>query len=258
MDFAADWPAFALPDPVALWWLLGAALAGGLARGFSGFGAALIFVPLASVALGPRAAAPLMLLVEVLAILVLTPAAWKLADRPQVGVLALGAAVGTPLGAAILLRADPLALRWGVTAAVLGLLALLISGWRFRGRPTVPATIGVGLVAGLLGGVAMVSGPPVMAYLLGQPGNARSVRASFGLFLAAGGILAGLTYVATGLLTTALAAPFLVVLPVYGLGIWLGTRIFGLASERSFRLGCYAMIALAALLGLPLWDGILR
>ena len=121
-----------------------------------------------------------------------------------------------------------------------------------------PATLGVGLMAGLLGGVAMVSGPPVMAYLLGQPGNALAVRASFGLFLAAGGVLAGLTFAATGLLTMALAGPFLVALPVYGLGIWLGTRMFGLASERSFRLGCYAMITLAALLGLPLWDGILR
>lgn len=258
MQWLAEIPQGGIPQGAALAWLLAAALAGGLARGFSGFGAALIFMPLASVALGPRAAAPLMLLLEVLAIAILTPAAWKLAHRPQVGVLAIGAAVGTPLGAAILLRADPLALRWGVTAAVLGLLALLVSGWRFRGRPTVPATLGVGLVAGLLGGVAMVSGPPVMAYLLGQSGDARSVRASFGLFLAAGGVLAGLTYAATGLLTMALVAPFVVALPVYGLGIWLGTRMFGLASEQTFRLGCYVMIALAALLGLPLWNGILR
>jgi uncharacterized membrane protein YfcA len=247
-----------LPQGAALAWLLAAALAGGLARGFSGFGAALIFVPLASVALGPRAAAPLMLLLEVLAIALLTPAAWKLADRPQVGVLALGALAGTPLGAAVLLHADPLALRWGVALAILALLGLLVSGWRFQGRPTVPATLGVGLAGGVLGGVAMVSGPPVMAYLLGQRGDARSIRASFGLFLAAGGVLAGITYAATGLLTMALAAPLLVALPVYGAGIWLGTRIFGLASERTFRLGCYGMIALAALLGLPLWDGILR
>ena len=80
-----------LPQGTALGWLLGAALAGGLARGFSGFGAALIFVPLASVALGPQGAAPLMLVLEALAIALLTPGAWKLADRRQVGVLALGA-----------------------------------------------------------------------------------------------------------------------------------------------------------------------
>ena len=247
-----------LPQGAPLAWLMGAALAGGLARGFSGFGAALIFVPLASVALGPRAAAPLMLLLDLLAIILLTPAAWKLADRPQVGALALGALAGTPLGVAILLRADPLALRWGVAAAILALLGLLVSGWRFHGRPTLPATLGVGLAGGVLGGVAMVSGPPVMAYLLGQPGDARSVRASFTLFLAAGGILAGITFAATGLLTWALLPPFLVALPAYGLGTWIGSRMFGLASERSFRRACYAMIALAALLGLPVWDTLLH
>jgi uncharacterized membrane protein YfcA len=247
-----------LPETGALAWLLAAALAGGLARGFSGFGAALIFVPLASVGLGPRAAAPLMLVLEAVAVLALTPGAWKLADRRQVGILAAGAAVGTPLGALVLASADPLALRWAVALLILALLGLLVSGWRFRGRPTTPATLGVGLAGGVLGGVAMVSGPPVMAYLLGQPGTARQVRASFGLYLAAGAVFAGIAYAAAGLLTPALLAPFLVAAPAYGAGIWAGTHMFGLASERAFRLACHAMIALAALLGLPLWDGLLR
>jgi len=247
-----------LPQGAALGWLLGAALAGGLARGFSGFGAALIFVPLASVALGPQGAAPLMLLVEAVAIIALTPPAWRLADRPQVGWLALGALLGTPVGAAILVHADPRSLRWGIAVAILLLLGLLVSGWRFHGRPSLPATLGVGLAGGVLGGVAMVSGPPVMAYLLGQAGPVRQVRASFALFLAAGGLIAGIAYAQAGLLTAALAAPFLVTAPAYGLGIWLGTRMFGLVSERAFRLGCYGMIALAALLGMPLWDGFLR
>ena len=106
----------------ALAWLLAAPAAGGLARGFSGFGAALIFVPLASVGLGTRQAAPLMLVLEVLTVALLTPAAWRIADRREVGWLALGAAAGTPLGAAVLALADPLALRWGVALAILGLL----------------------------------------------------------------------------------------------------------------------------------------
>jgi uncharacterized protein len=247
-----------LPSGAALAWLLGAALAGGLARGFSGFGAALIFVPLASVALGPQRAAPLMLVLEVLAIALLTPGAWKLADRREVGWLALGAAAGTPLGAAVLALADPLALRWGVALTILGLLGLLVSGWRFQGRPTRPVTLGFGLAGGVLGGVAMVSGPPVMAYLLGREGQARQLRASFGLYLAAGAVFAGIAYAAAGLLDGALLGPFLVTAPAYGFGIWGGAQMFGLASERVFRLACYGMIALAALLGLPLWDGVLR
>lgn len=248
----------ALPSGSALAWLIAAALAGGLARGFSGFGAALIFVPLASVALGTRQAAPLMLALEVLAVALLTPAAWRIADRREVAWLALGAALGTPLGAAVLALADPLALRWGVALAILGLLGLLASGWRFRGLPSRPVTLGFGLAGGVLGGVAMVSGPPAMAYLLGREGGARQLRADFALYLAAGAVFAGIAYAAAGLLDRSLVAPVLVAAPVYWLGILGGTRMFGLASERAFRLACFWMIALAALLSLPVWDGLLR
>jgi uncharacterized protein len=247
-----------LPEGQALAWLLGAALAGGLARGFSGFGAALIFVPLASVALGPQRAAPLMLALEALAIAALTPGAWPLADRREVGWLALGALAGTPLGAALLVLGDPLALRWGVAGVILALLGLVMSGWRFRGTPGPRLSLGVGLAGGVLGGVAMVSGPPVIAYLLGRETPAQRVRASFALYLAAGGVIAGITYAAAGLLTPALLAPFLAAAPIYGLGIWGGARAFGLASERAFCRACYAMIALSALLSLPALDGVLR
>ena len=44
--------------------LAAAAFIAGLARGFSGFGAALIFMPLASVVVTPQVAAPLLLVVD--------------------------------------------------------------------------------------------------------------------------------------------------------------------------------------------------
>lgn len=248
----------ALPDGPALAWLLVAALAGGLARGFSGFGAAMIFIPLASIGLGPRVAAPLMLVMEAVAILALTPGAWKLADRRQVGVMMLGSVVGTPLGALALAAIDQQVLRWGVVLLILALLGLLASGWRFHGKPTLATTVGVGLAGGLMGGIAMVSGPPVMAYLLGQPGQARNIRASFSLYLAAGAVLVAVSYAASGLLGWALLPAFLVAAPVYGIGIYGGVHMFGLASEQAFRRACHMMIAVAALLGLPLWDGWFR
>ena len=247
----------ALPTGATLAWLLAAALAGGLARGFSGFGAALIFVPLASIGLGTRQAAPLMLVLEVLAVALLTPAAWRIADRREVGWLALGAAVGTPLGAAVLALADPLALRWGVALAILGLLGMLVTGWRFRGVPSRPVTLGFGLAGGVLGGIAMVSGPPAMAYLLGRDGHRAAVA---GGFRAVPGGRHGLRQhrlCGGGAVGPALVAPFV----VGGAGLLArhlgGVRMFGLASERVFRQACFGMIALAALLSLPVWDGML-
>jgi len=246
------------PSGAALGWLLAAALAGGLARGFSGFGAAMIFIPLASIAVGPQRAPPLMLVLEVLALVSLTPGAWRQANRSEVGWLALGAAFGTPLGAAALVAADPLVLRWAISLLILALLALLVSGWRLRGHPGRPVTVGFGVAGGVLGGLAMLSGPPAMAYLLGRGDPARQVRANFGLYLSAGAGFAAIAYAVAGLFDRSLALPFLLTAPGYGFGIWIGSRMFGLASERAFRLSCYLMIAAAALLSLPLWDGVLH
>ena len=54
------------------------------------------------------------------------------------------------------------------------------------------------------------------------------------------------------------AGPVLATLPSYLLGTWAGAALFGLASEETFRRATYAMIALAAVIALPLLDGWLR
>jgi uncharacterized membrane protein YfcA len=248
----------ALPDATALAWFLTATLAGGLARGFSGFGSALIIVPLGSAALGPQVAVPLMLVLESLAIVLLTPAAWRVADRREAGWLALGLVLGTPLGAALLTVLDPTVTRWVVALVIAAMLGLLASGWRLRGPQAGTTALGVGAVGGVLGGIAMVAGPPAIAYLLGRGLPARQMRAAIALYLAAGGICAGVAFAAAGLLNASLLPLMAVGLPTYAIGIAGGVRLFGLASELTFRRVCYAMIALSALLSLPVWDGVLR
>lgn len=69
----------------------------GLARGFSGFGAALIFMPLAGSVVGPRVAAPLLLIIDAITAIGLIPNAWRRSDRRGVGIMAIGALIGVPL-----------------------------------------------------------------------------------------------------------------------------------------------------------------
>ncbi len=45
---------------------------------------------------------------------------------------------------------------------------------------------------------------------------------------------------------------------VYALGIGIGARMFGLASELTFRRVCYVMIAAAGIVSLPVLDGVIR
>jgi hypothetical protein len=252
--------AFGLHDDFGptLLFLVTSALTAGLARGFSGFGGALIFVPLASAAVGPRLAAPLLLVVDAVAAAGLIPGAWQHAAKREVGTMAAGAVLGVPLGAWLLTRTEPLAVRWALAVMVAGLLALLISGWRYEGRRTAPVTVGVGGLAGLMSGSAQVGGPPVVAFWLGSATQADVVRANLVLFFAFSSVLSGIAYLAGGLITGSVLMLALLVGPAYGLGIYLGSRLFGLASETTFRGICYGLIGIAAVFSLPIFDSVLR
>ena len=238
--------------------ILVVALGAGMARGFSGFGAALIFMPLASAIVAPQIAAAVLMLIDLVAAPPLIPNAWRHARRGTVAALAFGAAFGVPLGAFTLTRLDPMTTRWLISGFVLALLALLISGWRYSGGERPVLAIGVGGVAGFCGGLAQSGGPPIIAYQLGQPVSAVVARANIVLYFAATGIFSAVSYFAGGLLTSGVIRLALIVGPIYALGLFLGARMFGLASEAVFRRVCYGLIALAAVIGLPLLDGVLR
>jgi uncharacterized protein len=88
------------------------AFVSGTARGFSGFGSALIFMPLASSMAAPRLVAALLLIIDFVAALPLAPNAWKHADRKATAVMVSGALIGVPIGTWFLSRLEPVTTRW--------------------------------------------------------------------------------------------------------------------------------------------------
>jgi len=225
----------------------------GLARGFSGFGAALIFMPVASALVTPAVAAPVLLIADDVLAAGFLPGAWQRAARPQVAVMALGAVAGVPLGTLVLKTADPLMLRWIIALLASAMLALLVSGWRYAGAPRNPVTLAVGGLSGLFGGLAQLSGPPVVAYWLTGRDRPDTVRANIILFFGATSLLTTLSYAVSGLMSLKVAELALMVGPLYGAGLLAGSRLFRLASESLFRRLCYALIAAAVLGSLPVW-----
>lgn len=245
-------------DPWSLAFLMSVAFCAGMARGFSGFGAALIFVPLASAAVGPQVAVPLLLVVDGVMTLGFIPRAVRLANRRDVALMAAGALIGVPLGVYLLTRLDPTLIRWSIVAIVVLLLTLLMSGWRYHGTPKPPITVLVGTLAGLLSGAAQVGGPPIVAYWLGGAIPAVIVRANIIFYFAISTVLSAVSYVWSDLITGEVMLLALYVALLYGLGLWCGSRFFGFASEVTFRRISYAMIATAAITSMPALDGLLR
>ena len=233
--------------------LMGAALVAGMARGFSGSGAALVFVPLAGALAGPKVAAPILLVIDGIFASHFIPSAWKLGDWRDISLMFAGALAGVPAGTAILWFFAPLTLRWLIAGMAAAMLFLLMSGWRYRGRPHALATVAVGAVSGLFSGIAQIGGPPVMSYWLGTDTAHAKLRANIILYFAASTILTLVSYVWGGLMSVEIFKFALVAGPAYGVGTLGGSHMFGLASPAVFRNSSLVLIAIAVVFSLPIF-----
>ena len=234
------------------------AFVSGTARGFSGFGSALIFMPLASSIADPRLVAALLLIIDFIAAAPLLPGAWQKADRKATSIMVFGALIGVPIGTYFLSRLEPVTTRWIISVFVFALLLLLLSGWRYRGKDHATISVGIGGLSGFCSGLAQTGGPPIVGYWLGRPIPSVIARANILLFFGASDFFSVVSYAVTGLVTADAIKFSFVVGPVYAIGVWFGASLFGKASEALFRAICYALIAAAVIAGLPALDAVLR
>ncbi|HWG04251.1 MAG TPA: sulfite exporter TauE/SafE family protein [Beijerinckiaceae bacterium] len=239
-----------------VWFVVGVALISGVVRGFSGFGGALIFIPIASATLGPRIAVPMFYLIDLgsatpYGLTKLPRCNWR-----EVLPMILGYWALLPAGAWLLLTLNPLVLRWATEAGVVAVLVLLISGWRFRGAPTPPLSFITGATAGFLGGSTGVSGAPVIAYWLGSRTDAAKLRDNIMAYYALSSSSTDVAYLLQGVFTWTTAAYSLLGWPAYAGGLWLGARLFRGTTDKGFRIAAYVLIATSIVLSLPLWDAL--
>jgi uncharacterized membrane protein YfcA len=133
---------------------------------------------------------------------------------------------------------------------------VLATGYRYRGPRNIATSLGVGGVAGVLSGIASIPGPPVIAYWIASDYPALIVRANLlSLFLISNFVSATNIW-AAGLFQRDVVITGLFCMPPYFIGLLIGWRFFGLASERTYRLVTFGLILLSAFLALPLFDGV--
>jgi len=225
-------------------------LVGAMVRGFTGFGASLIWVSGLTFVMDPDEAVPVIFCLEVLVSAQLLPAARAQVDWLVVRRLLVGVVVGMPLGASLLLLAEPDPMRIVVSVAVLvsalalgfGLTIPIGSGRR--------ATIATGVASGALNGAVATGGPPVIVFFLGSATGMSVSRASLIAFFGVTDII-GIGIVAvTGLLDGTALLRVLVFTPVMLLGAAVGARGFGGATESTVRRGALLVLGLLAVAGI--------
>lgn len=226
----------------------------GLAKGLSGFGSGMIIAPVAGALYGPKAALAIIVLIDSLPSVPVTLPALKLARWREVLPVTLGLFVCFPAGIWLLVNGNEAALRWLICAAILVCVAVLYSGWRYRGPRTPATALGVGGVAGVLSGIASIPGPPVIAYWMASGLPAAIVRANLlTLFLLGEFVSLGNLWLA-GLLQREVVMQAIVAAPFYLAGLLAGWAAFGVASERTYRLVTFGLVAFAAILAMPAFD----
>lgn len=234
--------------------LLGTVFVAGLVRGFTGFGTALVYAPLASTVLPPVWVMVSLITFDVLGPLPMMPRAMRDGDLRDVLWLMPGAVVGLALGLLLLTRLDPVIFRWMICVIALSLLAALASGWRYRRALGRAAKTIVGALAGLFGGAAGVGGPPVILFYMGGVRPPAAIRANITMFLVLFGMLYLALLAANGLLARFPVMVGLSLVVPYALGGLMGQAIFDPRRERLYRGISYLVIAAAALAGMPVFD----
>lgn len=236
----------------------GIAAMAGLVRGFSGFGGAMIYMPLIAAVYEPRIAAVTLLLVDFLSSTPFVPFEFRRCTWREVLPISAAMAATVPLGTYLLVALDPIVLRWIIAILVIGLILILMSGWRYRGRSSLPITTGVGMIAGIGAGAAQIAGPPVILYWLSRGNSAVTLRANLMVFFLFCGIALIAVYGWQGLFTAHSIALSLMLGVPYIAGVGAGAYFFRGTSDQLYRRIAYAICALAALLSLPLLDPYLR
>ncbi|MFA3917780.1 sulfite exporter TauE/SafE family protein [Ruegeria hyattellae] len=230
-----------------------AALAAGCVRGFTGFGTAMVYLPLAGMVLDPVSAITTLIMMDILGPVPIVPKVLAHAHRKDLLRLLAGTVIAAPLGLAALFVMNPDLFRVLVSSVAILMLAGLLLGWRYAGSLGPRAVFGTGLMAGFLGGAVGMPGPPVIFIYMASPHPAQVIRANTTLFLLGYDILLVAFLALASRLDPAIALTGLLLTVPNMLGNLIGSALFVPEREKLYRSAAYALIFGVALAGMPIW-----
>ena len=225
----------------------------GMVYGFAGFGAALVFMPIASALIDPVLAIAAFALSALSSLFTLVPCAWGECDKTTTILMTLAATLTLPLGVWLLRVADPVLIRIAISALAALTLIVLIRGFRFSVRPGRTSSAAVAGAAGVMGGATGLLGPIVILFNLSSGDDARRIRANTLVFLTLGSLFVLPQMAAQGVLAPLAIWLGILMLPAYAFGGLAGRALFNPERERLYRAVAYAMIALSIVMGLPIF-----
>lgn len=218
-----------------LWLVALAVLFAALMRSFSGFGFALMAVPVFSLFLTPGDSVVLSAILT-LAISLLTYKAWwgKFPASVAPPMIA-GSVVGTAAGVYFLSNASVDQFRlWIGLSVIVGCIALA----RFKPgdhEPSAPLSGGTGVASGLMNGAFAIPGPPVVLFVMATIHEPTKARAFLMMFFFVSNLISMSMFTAAGIVTVNPFYLFVVAFPVMLVGDRVGAWAFTRVGGRAYR-----------------------
>lgn len=219
------------PELIAIF--VAVALAGAITAS-TGFGFGLLLVPPLVFVIGPRDAVVVSNVLSLVFTSYMLTQMYGDVARRTTFTLSAFAALGIPLGFAILVLFDQSILQAFIATFVLVSTVLLTRGIQLhRGGIIVDGL--VGFVAGVLRTSTSMSGPPVVIYLQGQGVSPAVFRASMTAFFCATGAMASVAFLIGGRFTEDVLLAMAVGVFALPLGWRVGNTLFHRMPEEAFR-----------------------
>lgn len=242
-------PDFVTPELAAA---LAIAAAAGLMRGFAGVGSGMLMAPFFVHLFGPVETVGIIILIESVATAQLLPSVRRDINWRTIAPMGAAAAAAMPVGSWLLISLATDNLQFGVALLVTVSALLLLTGWRYEGEKPLAATLGVGVISGLLMALTSLGNPPVMLYLLSSRDAAATNRANFTAYFALTLVALIVLMSVGGLITAAVMKTAAILLPGFLITTWIGSRMFSKSNEQTYRRVALGILLLAGLYGMTL------
>lgn len=232
-----------------------AAFLAGCVSGLTGFGLALISVPLFLFVYDPTTVVALTAVLSVAINVAVVWDSWRDAHKRLVLALLPPAFVGVAAGVAVLKVVDPLYIRLGVGVLVVLSTLLLLREVRLPGAGTWWGPVVAGSASGALSTSTGLAAPPIVILLASRGLPKHTFRSSSALFFLPMSLAGLVALVLWGLMDGGHATLALALVPVAFLGKLLGTALLTRISEKTFRRTSLGFTLLTGALGVAtaLW-----
>ena len=228
--------------------------AGGFLRGFLGFGAALLIVPVLSFIVSPVEAIAILVLIEIPNIIYLTPQSLRACDFKTIRPMLIGVIVAVPIGTTILVSVDQTKMKLIMSAVLLVAIGLLLSGWRIKGTMNRLTMFVAGIIGGGLQGTSGMGGPPLVTTILSLRDDETRARGNIITTLNMMSALNALTLASYGKITAGLVQFSTIAAVIYVASTMLGAKFFSHGGNMYFRRA--ALLVLAAIAMVMIWSAL--